>query len=573
MFSKIHGILGVMSPSYQVLARKYRPQTFADLMGQDVLVKTLTNAIESKRIPHAILLTGVRGVGKTTTARVIARSLNCVGADGKGQETVHPCGVCQPCVDILQERHLDVLEMDAASRTSVDDIRRLIESAHYKPASARYKIHIIDEVHMLTKQAFNALLKTLEEPPDHARFIFATTELQRIPDTIISRCVRFDLKRFDIPTLQALLEKTCTQEGVKFEPDALHRLAVAANGSARDAQSLLEQAINMGDRTVQESLVDTMLGYTGRKDIFELFDALLRGDAAKVLETLTRAYDNGADPKTILHHVSEVVHAVTLSKATPLAVKNLGYTTQEQKILKAWGETLSMPVLTRLWQVLVKGLEELSVTSLVKQGVDMVLLRACYLCDLPTVDRVLRHLSTAAPTNAQVVLVNEPSTVPSTTSSTTSSTQPAQKKNPALTSFPDIVALFDQHKEPLLKYELENHVRVQHFDAATFALQVDLHPEAKSGLTTKVQALLQQWTGQPWKVGRYVSASSSAQAYASSSASADSAPAGQVLTLREQKKQAQEHRIAQAKKTPLVREALKIFPDAIIKEVTERKSS
>lgn len=382
-----------MSTNYHVLARKYRPQTFADLMGQDVLVDTLTNAIKHHRIPHAILLTGVRGIGKTTTARIIARALNCVGEDGKGRETISPCGKCQPCIDILAERHLDVIEMDAASRTSVDDIRKVIEAAYYKPSSARYKIQIIDEIHMLTKQAFNALLKTLEEPPEYTKFIFATTELNRVPDTIISRCVRFDLKRFDRSTLKDLLQKTCDQENIKIEAEALSLLAQAANGSARDSQSLLERAISLSPDIITDGAVRSMLGLTGQDDVLNLLQAILAGEAATALTLFDTAYKNGADPDQILRALCDLAHEISCLKISPSFAERSLLAKEQLDQLQNLATTLSVPVLTRLWQVLTKGREELKGAPSSAQAAEMILIRTCYLSDLPTTQAVIAELA------------------------------------------------------------------------------------------------------------------------------------------------------------------------------------
>ncbi len=400
-----------MSNNYQVLARKYRPQTFADLLGQDVLVETLKNAIEHHRIPHAILLTGVRGIGKTTTARIIARALNCIGEDGKGSETINPCGKCQPCVDILDERHLDVIEMDAASRTSVDDIRKVIDAAYYKPSSARYKIQIIDEVHMLTKQAFNALLKTLEEPPEYTKFIFATTELNRVPDTIISRCVRFDLKRFDRSTLKALLQRTCDQESIKIQEEALSLLAQAANGSARDSQSLLERAISLSPGTITDEAVRSMLGLSGQDDILDLLKNILKGETAEVLSLFDDAYKKGADPDQILSALCDMVHETSCLKVSPKFAERSLLAKEQLEQLQTLAEQLSVPVLTRLWQVFTKGREALKGAPSSVQAAEMILIRVCYLSDLPTSQAVISELIKQQGTgfqNSHNALLKEP---------------------------------------------------------------------------------------------------------------------------------------------------------------------
>ncbi len=578
-----------MSENYHVLARKYRPQTFADLMGQDVLVKTLKNAIEKKRIPHAILLTGVRGIGKTTTARIIARSLNCVGPDGKGTETITPCGQCQPCVDILAEKHLDVIEMDAASRTSVDDIRRVIDAAYYKPASARYKIQIIDEVHMLTKQAFNALLKTLEEPPEYTKFIFATTELNRVPDTIVSRCVRFDLKRFDRDTLEQLLQKTCQQESIGFDNDAIRLLAVAANGSARDAQSLLERAISLSDADLQVDVIRDMLGLTGQADNLEILSNIVQGQTELALKTFARLFESGAEPDTVLSSLCDLVHTVSVYKISSDLTADTGLSNDDLAVVKDFADTLDVPILTRLWQVLTKGREELKGAPSSKQAVDMILIRACYLSDQPTAHAVLRQLSgqasnalpnpaatspqtpnqeTEAQKKSLDVVINEPesqdksqhqATNPSTATPIEAPKTAQTISQGSIATFQDLVALFDQHKEPLLCYELENHVRVQNFDAEQTHITVILDPAAKAGLCKEVQDHLRSWTGQTWRVEGKTDAQDGQRDTVN-------------LTLRDQKNKKKADLIEEAKNTPLVKEALKAFPDAVIKDVTKRNS-
>lgn len=595
-----------MTESYHVLARKYRPQTFSDLMGQDVLVTTLKNAIEKKRIPHAILLTGVRGIGKTTTARIIARSLNCIGEDGQGQETIHPCGKCQPCVDILNERHLDVIEMDAASRTSVDDIRSVIEAAYYKPASARYKIQIIDEVHMLTKQAFNALLKTLEEPPEYTKFIFATTELGRVPDTIISRCVRFDLKRFDRQTLFELLKRTCERETIGFEDDALGLLAQAANGSARDAQSLLERAISLSDDTIQTIIMRDMLGLTGQTDNLDILLSIVEGQTEKALALFQRLYENGADPDHVLSALCDLVHVVTVNKVSKTALNTAEYAEDDREKIQNLSNLLSVPLLTRLWQVLTKGREELKGAPSTKQAVDMILIRLCYLSDQPTAHAVLRQLGGdfSVPAATQSLPSTSPenkvvqdteaqkkspecevieSKIGKTTGNTTDNknerpsdntlysqseneitetkltTQPEDNKQVSLNAFEDVIALCEDSKEPLLKYELENHVHLLTFDGKKFTINLRETSEAKPGLAKWLQTFLKDHTGQTW--GIQTKKMSAADVL-------DDDESQKPLTIRQQKQKAKDDMILAATKTNLVKSALEMFPGAKIKDVT-----
>ncbi|HEX9558914.1 MAG TPA: DNA polymerase III subunit gamma/tau, partial [Reyranella sp.] len=339
---------------YRVLARKYRPVDFTTLVGQEAMVRTLRNAIASGRIAHAFMLTGVRGVGKTTTARIIARALNCVGPDGKGSATVDPCGVCDNCKVITEDRHVDVIEMDAASRTGIDDVRELIEGVRYRPVSARYKVYIIDEVHMLSEKAFNALLKTLEEPPPHVKFIFATTEIRKVPVTVLSRCQRFDLKRVPQETLIAHFGRIAAAEKVEISPEALTLLARAADGSVRDGLSMLDQAIAHGGGVVDAAQVRDMLGLADRSRVLELFEKTMRGDAPSVMAALAEMHDSGADPVVILQDLLELTHWVTRLKVAHEAAATSADSERAHGL--AMAAKLSMASLTRAWTLLLKGL-------------------------------------------------------------------------------------------------------------------------------------------------------------------------------------------------------------------------
>jgi len=371
------------SVPYQVLARKYRPQNFSELIGQEALVRTLKNAIAMDRIAHAFILTGVRGIGKTTTARIIARALNCTGRDGKGDITADPCGVCSNCTSIAEGRHVDVLEMDAASRTGVDDIREIIDSVQYAPSSARFKIYIVDEVHMLSKSAFNALLKTLEEPPPHVKFIFATTEINKLPVTILSRCQRFDLQRIDSAALQAYFGEILQKETITSEDNALYLIARAADGSARDGLSLLDRAIALSDGKLTGDLVRSMLGLSDRNMIFDLFEAVIKGDTDAALDRAAELYTGGADPDHILKDLLDVTHLLTKGKLAPVTLESTDLPETERTRGTALAAELSVPALSRLWQILVKGREELRLSPLPQQALDMVLIRALYAADLP----------------------------------------------------------------------------------------------------------------------------------------------------------------------------------------------
>ncbi|MCH8000911.1 MAG: DNA polymerase III subunit gamma/tau, partial [Proteobacteria bacterium] len=382
------------SGAYQVLARKYRPARFADLIGQDAAVRTLTNALKSGRMAQAFILTGVRGVGKTTTARIIARALNCVGADGTGgAATPEPCGVCENCVAIAEDRHVDVIEMDAASRTGIDDIRELIEGVRYRPVQARTKVYIIDEVHMLSRQAFNGLLKTLEEPPEHVVFIFATTEARKIPVTVLSRCQRFDLRRLDQVALTAHFAGIAEAEGVEIAGEALATIARAADGSVRDGLSLLDQAIALaGGGRVEAEAVRAMLGLADRARVFDLFEAVMRGRAPEALEVLGALHEAGADPAVVLQDLLEISHFVTRAKLVPETLEGAGVPETERVRGGDMAERLSLPVLARAWQVLLKGLGETRGAPARLQAAEMVLIRLAYASALPSPAELIERL-------------------------------------------------------------------------------------------------------------------------------------------------------------------------------------
>src|SRR5258708_3058951 len=381
--------------AYRVLARKYRPQNFTGLIGQDALLRSLGRAFASGRIAHAFMLTGVRGVGKTTTARIIARALNCVGPDGKRTTpTIDPCGVCEPCRAIAESRFIDVQEMDAASRTGIDDIREIIEGTRYAPAAARYKVYIIDEVHMLSKQAFNGLLKTLEEPPPHVKFVFATTEIRKVPVTVLSRCQRFDLKRVPLEVLVEHFAGVAAQEKVEISPEAMALIARAADGSVRDGLSLLDQAIAHGGGVVDAAQVRDMLGLADRSKVLDLFEKTLRGDAKAVVAALGEMHDSGADPVVILQDLLELTHWVTRLKVAPEAGANSADSERAQGL--AMAAKLSMASLTRAWTLLMKGLRETLSAPSPLRAAEMALIRLCYAADLPSPSDALKALQNGA---------------------------------------------------------------------------------------------------------------------------------------------------------------------------------
>ncbi|MDE1149321.1 MAG: DNA polymerase III subunit gamma/tau [Azospirillaceae bacterium] len=386
-----------LSPSsggavYRVLARKYRPRNFDELIGQDALVRTLRNAIQSGRIHQAYMLTGVRGVGKTTTARIIARALNCVGPDGKGGPTVSPCGVCEQCVSIAQDRNVDVIEMDAASNTSVDNIREIIEGVRYAPAGARYKVYVIDEVHMLSRSAFNALLKTLEEPPPHVKFVFATTEIRKVPVTVLSRCQRFDLRRVDQGTLQAHFDRIAQQESVPVEAEALSLIARAADGSVRDGLSLLDQAIALGGGNVTGQQVRDMLGLADRTLVVDLFESTLSGRPADALAILDDLHKRGADPVVIAQDLLDFTHFLTRARVVPGTAQDQGIPEMERVRGGDLASKLGMPALARAWQILLKGLAEVQQAPVPMQALEMVLIRLAYAADLPNPGDLVRKV-------------------------------------------------------------------------------------------------------------------------------------------------------------------------------------
>ncbi|MGZ2259223.1 DNA polymerase III subunit gamma/tau [Roseobacter sp. A03A-229] len=382
---------------YQVLARKYRPETFADLVGQDAMVRTLKNAFDADRIAQAFIMTGIRGTGKTTTARIIAKGMNCIGPDGAGDPTTEPCGTCEHCTAIMEGRHVDVIEMDAASNTGVANIREIIDSVHYRAASARYKVYIIDEVHMLSTGAFNALLKTLEEPPAHVKFIFATTEIRKVPVTVLSRCQRFDLRRIEPEVMIALMRKIAAAEGAEIADDALALIARAAEGSARDATSLLDQAISHGAGETTALQVRAMLGLADRGRALDLFDMILKGDAAAALTELSAQYAEGADPMAVLRDLAEITHWVSVVKITPEAAQDPTVSPDERSRGVAMADALPMRVLTRLWQMLLKALDEVASAPNAMMAAEMAIIRLTHVADLPSPEDLVRKLQGATP--------------------------------------------------------------------------------------------------------------------------------------------------------------------------------
>ena len=387
---------------YKVLARKYRSSTFDELIGQDVLVKTLTNAINTNRLAHAYIFTGIRGVGKTSTARIFAKALNCLGADGKATgPQIKPCGVCENCRAIAEDRHIDVIEMDAASNTGVDDIREIIDGVQYKPSSARYKVYIIDEVHMLSKNAFNALLKTLEEPPPYVIFIFATTEIRKVPATVLSRCQRFDLRRVDIETLSNHFKHVCELENVKIDDDSINIIAKTADGSVRDGMSFLDQVISNCEGEITVDKVSKILGLASKGIIFELYDAIIKADIQKAVEIIDNQYNLGIDPVLILTDLLEITHYITRVKITPNSVFSIPVPPAEQEKISQMAKDLSIATLSRIWQMLLKGFDELSRVPNILSAVEMIIIRLSYVGMMPSPADILSKIENQTSTEVQ----------------------------------------------------------------------------------------------------------------------------------------------------------------------------
>ncbi len=498
------------TPAYQVLARKYRPETFADLVGQDAMVRTLKNAFEADRIAQAFIMTGIRGTGKTTTARIIAKGMNCIGPDGTGGPTTEPCGQCEHCVAIMEGRHVDVLEMDAASRTGVNDIREIIDSVRYRAASARYKIYIIDEVHMLSTSAFNALLKTLEEPPEHVKFIFATTEIRKVPVTVLSRCQRFDLRRIEPEDQIAMLRRIADAEGAQIADDALALIVRAAEGSARDATSLLDQAISHGAGETTAEQVRAMLGLADRGRVLDLLDMILRGDAAGALTELGAQYADGADPLAVLRDLAEITHWVSVVKITPDAAEDPTVSPDERARGRQMADGLPMRVLSRMWQMLLKALEEVSAAPNAMMAAEMAVIRLTHVADLPSPEELVRKLQDTpvpgpAPGGAPVAPNPQPGGggVRSGPVSTAAGVSPAPAQAPqtALARFPTfehVVELIRANRDGRLLVEVETGVRLASYQPG----RIEFEPteKAPADLSQRLGKQLQIWTGNRWAV-------------------------------------------------------------------------
>jgi DNA polymerase-3 subunit gamma/tau len=566
---------------YRVLARKYRPTTFSELIGQEAMVRTLTNAMKTGRLAHAFILTGVRGIGKTTTARLIARALNCIGRDGNGGPTIDPCGECVHCKAIAEDRHMDVMEMDAASRTGVDDIREVIDGVQYRPTSARTKIYIIDEVHMLSKNAFNALLKTLEEPPAHVKFIFATTEVRKVPVTVLSRCQRFDLRRVDTQTLAAHFASLAEKEDVRVAPGALHLIARAADGSVRDGLSLLDQAIAHCAGEVDEEAVRAMIGLVDRTRTFDLLEAAMRGDARAGLEIMADLYTGGADPAVVVEDMLELVHWLTRVKLVPEAADDPGIPEAERVRGRGMAEGLSMAALTMAWQLLLKGLAEVRRAPSPLQAAEMVLVRLVFATGLPTPAEALAGLGgsaaasvpapgpggrggsagSGASSGAPAVATDRAPSMPPPSGGPRAQAMGGQAaaepdvapraaplavpEKPDPVGFAEVVALALAEKEMILHANLMSNLHLVRFEPGRIEFRPGEH--APGELAHDLNRFLNARTARRWVV-------------------TVSGEAGQP-TLRQQDEASEASRRSQAAQHPLVKAVMETFPGAEIEAV------
>jgi len=551
--------------AYRVLARKYRPRTFAELIGQEALVRTLTNAISSGRIAHAFMLTGVRGVGKTTTARIIARALNCIGPDGSGGPTITPCGQCDPCRAIAEDRHVDILEIDAASHTGVDDVRELTDGVRYSPVSARYKVYIIDEVHMLSKAAWNALLKTLEEPPAHVKFVFATTEIRKVPVTVLSRCQRFDLRRVPSPVLVEHFTRIAGLEGVTLEGDAVALIARAADGSVRDGLSLLDQGIALGGATVTAEQVRDMLGLADRARVIELFEAAMTARPKDALDTMADLHRSGADPLVVLQDLLDFTHFLTRFKVVPETAEDPATPEAERVRGGELAKKLSMPVLTRAWQILLKGIGEVQQAPVPQHAAEMVIVRLAYAADLPPPGDLVKKLQeqmqgggsapgggvgggggggpraqgwTPRVTQGNAALASRPMAA-------ATSPEAATLADPK--DFRALVKLFADQREGILNGYLYSGVHLVRFEPGRLEIRPKGHVEAN--LAGRLGARLTEWTGRRWIV------------------TISGAPG--EPTLAEQDNAAEAAKYAEAAAHPLVQAVMRTFPGAKLAEVRD----
>jgi len=543
---------------YRVLARKYRPQSFPDLIGQEPMVRTLTNAFRTGRIAQAYMLTGIRGVGKTTTARILARALNYSLPGKIDKPTIDMAELGEHCAAIMEGRHVDVIEMDAASHTGIDDIREIIEASRYRPAIARFKVYIIDEVHMLSKQAFNGLLKTLEEPPEHVKFIFATTEVRKVPITVLSRCQRFDLRRIEAGRLAELMRGIAAKEAVELDEDALLMIARAADGSARDGLSLLDQAIAHASGRIEAEAVRSMLGLADRAMVIDLFEEVMRGEVAAALDRLKSLYEVGADPAVVLEDLAALTHLVTRLKLAPNAAEDNALSEEERTRGRDFASKLSLRVLSRAWQMLLKGIDEVKEAARPLAAADMVLVRLAYAADLPTPDEAVRVLkdgggprepapilSGSGGGDGRVRMAAAGGGAPAISAQARPSAEPAPASGPRLESFADLIAYAAERRELKLKHALEHMVRPIRFEPGQ--IEISLTEDAPSGLANALSSKLEEWTGRQWMVAVGRDAGSP--------------------TIAEAKRTAQAQLMSDARADPVVAAVLSRFPGAEIVDV------
>jgi len=563
-----------ISGEYRVLARKYRPTNLEDLIGQEALVRTLRNAISSGRLASAYILTGVRGIGKTTTARIIARAFTCIGADGSlTAPTAEPCGVCQHCTAIAEDRHVDVLEMDAASRTGVNDIREILDGVRYRPTSARAKIYIIDEVHMLSTAAFNALLKTLEEPPEHVKFIFATTEIRKVPVTVLSRCQRFDLRRVDAEVLTEHFSKIALKENATIADEALRLISRAADGSVRDGLSLLDQAIAHGHGEVTGDQVRDMLGLADRGLVFDLFEATMTGNAVEALDLLQRQYTMGADPTVIAADMLELSHWLTRVRVVPKSVDDPTLPEAERVRGKALAEKLPMAALTRAWQILLKGLDEIRMAPHPMAAAEMVIIRLMYAQDLPSPADAIKALSNprtpppqpSGPSggpppsgggayDAPRMAVGEQTSAPMAPQAQGQHQPVAQVQNPVPetgavilpATFSALVNFLSDQRESMIAANLYHDVHLISYEPGSITFHPN--PGMDRDFAMRLSKTLENVTQRPWSINV--------------NRDDEGAP-----TLQQQDEEARQQREAAAAKHPVVSAIITSFPGAVIERV------
>ncbi len=531
---------------YQVLARKYRPHTFHDMIGQDVLIRTLTNAINSERIAHAFILTGIRGVGKTTTARIIAKALNCIGTDGNGKATPTPCGVCTHCKAISEGRSQDVLEMDAASHTGVNDIREIIENSRYRPVSTRFKIYIIDEVHMLSNSAFNALLKTLEEPPAHVKFIFATTEIRKIPITILSRCQRFDLKRVDTSALRKHFSEVIAKEGFEAEDNAVKLIANVSGGSVRDGLSILDQALALSKGHLSEATVREMLGLADVEHVYDLYEHLLKGEIKKTLTLSKELFAKGADPILIMQDLLKINHVIAKLKN---AENDQELAELDQKRCNELAAQLDMPYLARSWQMMLKGLEEMKGSFDPFACFEMMLIRLAYVSNLQTPEELLKTISNTPVTIKPASNSNE-TPEQNVTAGLPRRTEISSEPSSTVVNFNDLLSLLHDKDEMILYHQLKNDVQFVKVDGQTLTLKF-LDSAAKN-LSKVLTDTLQNITNQKWNI---IASNQSGQ---------------ETVATQEKKAEALEKQ--KISEHPVVQEILNTFTDIEILDIKANKA-